>query len=239
MVLEGGKRRRIRSDVPVPYASMLDTISLPKMLVKRGGGAMETVALAKELGFEKGPNQGNFRMRAGAGAIFGFIKTSYNSVALTPLGRLVASPKTEMQARQQGFLNCELYAVLHRRYKGKQLPPPEQLEEELRVLGVAPKATDRARQYFQKSLREVQLIDSDYRLIEPLGDLSPAEYSRAEEQGFDRGLQLPSLLQGPLQELLDRGEKWDEGERAAWLNLWDHAVKFYLMQVKKGELKRP
>jgi hypothetical protein len=102
-------------------------------------------------------SSGTFRTRVGAARSFGLIETNQGRASLTQLGRdALDNSGNERAARVTAFLNVELFRAMYDQSKGTPLPRPPAIERQMAGLGVSPKQTERARQTFVKSARQVR-----------------------------------------------------------------------------------
>src|SRR5205807_238723 len=127
------------------------------------------------------------------------------------------------------FLRVPLYRAIYDSHKGGTLPPPSGLETEMFNLGVVKKATERARQVFQKSAQQAGFLAyGTDRLVlpatggtplpapttPPLGDPKPHDRHKG---GGDGGGGRHPFIEGLLKELPPEGADWATVDRVKWL----------------------
>lgn len=128
----------------------------------------------------------------------------------------------------QAFLNVPLYRQLYNDHKGSRVPGPSALEQEMKILGVAPNQLATARRVFMDSARQAGFFDEvPDRLIEPaiVAAVLPsggepemaASPERADARRVERGgLQHP-LIEGLFTMLPPPGGRFTAQEQARWL----------------------
>ena len=149
---EDGKREQ--STIAFPYLDLDGAVELARAVYNRSGlGTCNVDELAAEM------NQnvsGAFRLKTGTAKIFDLIdKDGKSGFKLSDLGRQIVSAETERAARAESFMRVPLYAAVYEKYRGHMLPPAKALEREMQSLGVSSKQTDKARQAFERSAKQV------------------------------------------------------------------------------------
>jgi hypothetical protein len=220
---------RQQSKIAFPWTDLDNAVRIAKGIHNKGGITLTLDQLAAELGVKvKG---GGFRLMYSAAKMFGLVTLSQGSVTLSDLGRRINDPKGEKAARAEAFLRVPLYRAIYESHKGGTLPPSSGLETEMASLGVVKKATERARQVFQKSAQQAGFFAyGNDRLVEPATGgavTSTANPPRPHEEprpphdrhkgdGGDGGGRHP-FIAGLLKELPPDGADWPTAERVKWL----------------------
>ena len=215
------------STIAFPWSD-LDNAARVAKAVHNKGGTLTLEQLAAELSVAvKG---GGFRLMYAAAKIFGLVTLSQGNVTLTELGRRLNDPKAEKASKSEAFLTVPLYRAIYENHKTGTLPPASGLETEMFNLGVVKKATERARQVFQKSAQQAGFFayGSD-RLVLPATGSVPATPDRqrpVDEQkphdkhkgdGGDDGGGRHPFIAGLLKELPPEGADWPTVDRVKWL----------------------
>lgn len=158
--------KRERSTIQFPYNDLDDAVGVAKAVHANAGVQCTIDQLAAYL--RQSLTSGAFRLRASTAAIFGLTENERGTVRLTDLGRRMADPAQEIEARAEAFLHVPLYGRIYANYKGFTLPPAAALERFMREVGVSPKQTDRARQAFMRSARQAGFfVHGEDRLVRP------------------------------------------------------------------------
>lgn len=166
---QNGAKGRERSSIQFPYGDLNDAIEVVKKMHERGGMTCTLDQLCAWLGHEN-INSGTFRTKVAAARMLGLIETSRDNITMRPLGSQILDPQRQTQAKVSAFLSVPLYREIYTRYKGGMLPKDVGLENEMRMLGVAAKQTDKARQAFQRSAKQAGLFgQGEDRLVLPGG----------------------------------------------------------------------
>jgi hypothetical protein len=116
-----------------------------------------------------------FKTKVYAAAKYGFVETRLDrlsglSVAhLLPLGVQVLDPEQERAARVRGFLNVDLNRAVYLHYRGRPLPPDDEIERFLSDdLGVTSGQLKNARQVLMRAARQAGFFEQGRdRLIAP------------------------------------------------------------------------
>ncbi len=217
------------STIAFPWADLDNAARVANGIHNKGGITLTLEQLAAELGVAvKG---GGFRLMYAAAKTFGLVTLNQGSVTLTDLGRRINDPKAEKAARAEAFLTVPLYHAIFESHKGGTLPPSSGLETEMFNLGVVKKATERARQVFQKSAQQAGFFayGTDRLVLPATGGIpvnAPDRPRQADEQkpldkqhkgdGGDGGGRHP-FIAGLLKELPAEGADWPTAERVKWL----------------------
>jgi hypothetical protein len=196
-------------------------------IYKAGGSSLQLEQLAAELNVKvKG---GGFRLMVSAARIFGFVTLSQGNVTLTDLGRRVNDAKDAKAAKSEAFLRVPLYRAIYDLYKGTALPPASGLEAEMANLGVVKKATERARQVFQKSAQQAGFFayGTDRLVLPATGGQTPNPERQTppedrkphdrQKGGGDGGDGRHPFIAGLLKELPPEGADWPTVDRVKWL----------------------
>ncbi|CAN5178192.1 hypothetical protein BH09PSE2_BH09PSE2_19410 [soil metagenome] len=241
-------QRRERSLIEFPYNDLDDAVELARAVWRSGGESSESDRVAAKL--NQTTTSGSFRMKVSTARHFGVIETERGGTfRLTDIGRSIVDPDQETEARTEAFLAVPLYAKIYEKFKGRLLPPPQGLEQEMAALGVSRKQTDKARQAFDRSARQAGFFDSgENRLVRPthagrstleaIPDDRP-EFSRQEQatpptRGALAADRHP-LIEGLLQKLPVEGSDWSINDRLKWLRL--AASAFDLLYEGEGEIR--
>ena len=166
-------------------------------------------------------------------------------VTLTPLGRRIADPAAEPNARADAFLHVPLYQRIFEAHDGYTLPGPGPLERFMRDTGVSPKQTGKARQAFMRSARQAGFFaHGEDRLVRPsFPDVPPGtrpiEPPKEKGKGASGGGgDLPPrhpLIEGMFQSLPENGQPWTLDEAADWLHAAAYNLRF--AYKLKGKIK--
>jgi hypothetical protein len=227
----GADGDRLVSTIAFPWADLDNAVRVAKAIYKVGGTSLTLEQLAAEL--KVAVKGGGFRLMYSAAKTFGLVTLSQGNVTLTDLGRTINDPKAEPAARAEAFLRVPLYRALYDIYKGgTPLPPASGLEAEMFKLGVVKKATERARQVFQKSAQQAGFFKyGTEKLVMPVataagtGTPEPqrqpegqrhAEPHKGDHGGGGGGGRHP-FIAGLLKELPAEGADWPTGDRVKWL----------------------
>src|SRR5438132_2853701 len=182
----GSEGERQLSTIAFPWADLDNAVRVARGVYNKGGTSLKLEQLAAELGVKV--SGGGFRLMYSAAKIFGLVTLGQGTVTLTELGRKVNDPNDQRQkaAKAEAVLTVPLYRALYESYKGGgALPPPSGLEAEMHKLGVVKKATERARQVFQKSAQQAGFFAyGTDRLVLPAtgGPATPDRPRPADEQ---------------------------------------------------------
>ncbi len=237
-----------RSSISFPYMALDAAEEVARAVWERSSTqSCPAEQLAAEM---KQTISGAFRVKTAAARVFGLIdKDGRSAYKLTDLGRRIVQPGGERRARVEAFLAVPLYSKIYENHKGRLLPPAKALEEEMRVLGVSSKQTDRARQALERSARIACFFESgEGRLVMPKlengGEPAaiqaaaplPTPPIAAAPTGDDK-LALIKMLVARLPDQLTN-DKLAQWLRAAEVNLrWSHNVdgEINIEVVKRDE----
>lgn len=226
---DGERRKNERSLIEFPYGDLDSSINLVRALYNTAGTSAEHEQLAAQLGLVA--SAGGYRARLSPARMFGFITVEKGRVFLTEEGEAVLEPLREAAARAEAFLKVPLYQALYEKFKGKPLPPPRGLENEIVKLGVSSKQADRARQVFEKSADQAGFMAfGKDRLVKPNIDKSSFASNGAkilenkDETNSSRGSKNETIKENnysfliPLLERIpSQGTSWDYKDRVKWL----------------------
>ena len=242
---ESGEGERTVSTIGFPWADLDNAARVAKAVHTVGGTSLtqEQVAAAVDVSVKSG----GFRMLTSAARMFGLVTpVQGNVISLTPLGRRFNDAKDEKAARADAFLTVPLYKAIFEKYKGGVLPPAAALETEMFNLGVVRKATERARQVFQKSAQQAGFFAyGNDRLVAPATggqqrtDPQPHESKQPERPrgtGGDGGGGRHPFIEGLLKELPAEGADWPTPDRVKWLKA---AAMLFDFIYKSGDHGRP
>lgn len=224
--------KRERSTIQFPYNDLDDAMAIAKAVHDNAGLECTVDQLAAYV--KQSITSGAFRVRLSTAATFGLTENERGNVKLTDLGRYIADPAKEAEARAEAFMRVPLYARIYDNYKGFTLPPAAALEKFMREVGVSSKQTDRARQAFVRSARQAgYFAHGEDRLVRPAGPgTKPIVTKPAEERpssdgkngqgggggdGGDNGLD--PLIGALVKKLPKPGSDWSLSERVVWLKM--------------------
>ncbi|CAN5819864.1 hypothetical protein BH23ACT12_BH23ACT12_02060 [soil metagenome] len=216
--------RRTKSAIPFPYSGLAEAEKAVKHVAGSGGVCLPE-QLAAWLGHSK-LNSGAFRNKVAAGKLFGALKASRNSIALTELGRRLADGQDLQQARVEAFLAVPLYRMLFQSHRGKKMPGPMGLELEMLKLGVSRKQVKAARQVFVRSAEQAGMFDAERtQMVLPKGTGFPAP---AGEQTLApvNPSRYPLVVEVILQQAPWEGD-WTEQAFDSWADLLIHASRVH------------
>jgi hypothetical protein len=216
------------STIGFPWADLENATRVAKAIHKVGGTTLTQEQLGAEL--EVNIKAGGFRMLTSSAKMFGLVTGSSN-LTLTPLGRRLNDTKEEKAAKAEAFLTVPLYRAIYDKYKGGILPPAAALETEMFNLGVVRKATERARQVFQKSALQAGFFGyGNDRLVMPATGVAhptpqnghpqpedPKLPDRHKIGGDGGGGGRHPFIEGLLKELPSEGADWPTPDRVKWL----------------------
>lgn len=222
-----GADSRERSTIQFPYNDLDDAADLAKVIYSNAGGECTLDQLAGYLG--QSMTSGAFRLRVSNAATFGLTENERGEVRLTSLGRRIADPAQEADARVEAFLIVPLYLRIFENYKGFTLPGPAALEKFMRDVGVSSKQTGKARQAFMRSAKQAGFFaHGEDRLVRPAGPgTKPIEKPKGEQKkeddkrrngGSDSGGPTDPLIQALIEKLPAQGP-WSADERINWLKM--------------------
>jgi hypothetical protein len=223
----GADGERQYSTIAFPWADLDNAMRVAKGVYEKGGTTLQLEQLAAEL--KVAVKGGGFRLMYSAAKTFGLVTLSQGNVTLTDLGRRLNNVKDEKAVKAEAFLAVPLYRAIYDLYKGVTLPPPAALEAEMFKLGVVKKATERARQVFQKSAQQAGFFAyGTDKLVMPTTGAQPpsSDRPRAPEDpkpadrhkgGDDGGNGRHPFIAGLLKELPPEGDDWPTADRVKWL----------------------
>lgn len=221
----GAEGERQQSKIAFPWADLDNAVRVAKGIHNKGGITLTLEQLAAEL--DVAVKGGGFRLMYSAAKTFGLVTLNQGNVTLTDLGRRINDPKAEPAAKADAFLTVPLYRAIYESHKSGTLPPSSGLETEMASLGVVKKATERARQVFQKSAQQAGFLAyGTDRLVlpatggTPLVTPPPADPKPRDphkgDGGGDGGGRHP-YIEGLLKTLPTEGADWPTAERVKWL----------------------
>jgi hypothetical protein len=222
-----------RSKIVFPYGDLDDGIEVVKPIYNRGGSSATFDQLADWMNHDN-VNSGAFRVKIASARIFGLVLVDKDNVTLTPLGRDINDPNTEIAGRAKAFLQVPLYRKIFDTYKGGPLPSKDaDLEKVIESFGVASKQAKRARQTFQRSAEQAKVFNEKKdRLVLPAG--VSLDSSKAPDGGASRKMETPNvfisssgelspLIAALIEELPTTGE-WSRDERDFWARIFLRTV---------------
>ena len=230
-------RKNDRSTIEFPYSDLDSAVEIAKAISTNAGTACTLDQLAAYL---KKAVSGPFRVRLSNARMFGITANERGQVQLTPLGRQIADPATELQARADAFLSVELYKTLYEKYRNFTLPGPKGLEQEMVSLGVATNQSDKARQAFMRSAKQSGFFaHGEDRLVKPSFGATPltrpvetaTDGKSKDKKGNGDGDEPPldPLLRGLVDRLPPADSDWSLENRVKWLqtaaNIFDLIYK--------------
>lgn len=248
-VEDSAEGERLISTIAFPWSDLDNAVRVAKGVYKVGGTTLQLEQLAAELNVAvKG---GGFRLMYGSAKTFGLVSLGQGNVTLTELGQRLNDPKNEKAAKAEAFLTVPLYRAIFDKYKAGALPPNTALETEMFNLGVVRKATERARQVFQKSAQQAGFFTyGNDRLVMPAtGGTAQQERQRPNEDrprddqrkhddgsGDGGGGGRHPFIAGLLKELPPEGQEWAMQDRVKWLKA---AAMLFDFIYKSGDTGRP
>lgn len=226
----GGSGRE-RSLIAFPYNDLDDAVEIAKAIHEHAGISCSLTQLAAYAG--QSVSSGAFRLRVSNASTFGLTENERREVRLTPLGRMVADPAREPQARVDSFLYVPLYRRIFEHHDGYTLPGAAPLERFMREIGVSSKQTGKARQAFMRSARQAGFFaHGEDRLVRPSfpggsPGTRPIEPSAngedAKKTGGGSGSDLPpldGLILALVKKLPPAGTAdWKAADRIMWLQM--------------------
>jgi hypothetical protein len=222
---------RERSSIEFPYNDLDDAVEIAKAIHAHAGVSCSLTQLAAYV--DQSVSSGAFRLRVSNASTFGLTENERRQVRLTPLGRSIADPAQEPQARVDSFLHVPLYRRIFELHDGYTIPGPAPLERCMRELGVSPKQTGKARQAFKRSAQQAGFFaHGEDRLVRPsfpIGapgprPIEPVDYDGKGETKVGGGgggdqTDIDPIIRGLLARLPKSGDVWPETERKLWLDL--------------------
>jgi len=231
---EGSKYER--SSIEFPYGDLNDAVGIAQAIQRNAGTSCSLSQLAA---FAGAPiSSGAFRLRVSNARIYGLTENARREVILTPLGRRIADPVAEANARVDAFLHVPLYRQIFEHHDGYTLPGAGPLERFMRDAGVAPKQTGKARQAFMRSARQADFFaHGEDRLVRPSFPDTPGTRpidppagngDRNKPGGADGSGGPPRhpLIEGMFQSLPANGQPWTLDEAADWLHAAAYNLRF-------------
>ena len=222
--------RRERSTIEFPYGDLDSAMGLPQKVYERGGDSCQLAELAAALGHS--PSGGAFRSRLSAARTFGLLSHERGQVHLTPLGRRIADPEQERDAKAEAFLSVALYRKIYDKYLGYQLPPTTGLERQMVEFGVAPKQADKARQAFLRSAQQAGFFETGSdRLVKPASTgpstrpISQTSKQAADETRPEEKTDLDPVIAGLIDKLPKPGSIWPIEQRKLWLLILENSFQ--------------
>ena len=221
----GSTHRRVRhgrSTITFPYIPLQDVVEMTQMVERRGGNC-KIDDLAVDLNQQK--TSGAFRGRTSAGRLFGAVEVVRQDVSLTELGMRMCSPDTEADALADAFLTVPLYRKLYDKYAGAKLPPNDEVEADIRRMGVVTGQTAKARQVFIRSAEAAGYFSSGHDRLSrpsagsiaatPVGAPAPEKprASRAEAVSMAEN----PLIRGLVAKLPAEDQPFTPKQRQRWL----------------------
>jgi hypothetical protein len=153
-----------------------------------------------------------------------------DNVTLTPLGRDINDPQTEVTARAKAFLTVPLYLKIFNTYKGGPLPKDTDLEAVVESFGVPAKQAKRARQTFQRSAEHAKVFNERKdRLVLPPGvslDSTTLNGSASRKMETPQTATIPSgdlnpMISVLLKSLPPIGSEWSRDAREQWMRIFE------------------
>ncbi|MGH6822463.1 MAG: hypothetical protein ACREC4_03065 [Methylocella sp.] len=236
-----GDEKRERSTIQFPYNDLDDAVTIAKAVHENAGISCTIDQLAAYV--KNSLTSGAFRLRVSTASTFGLTDNARSEVRLTPLGRRIADPSQEAEAKVEAFLSVPLYVRIYDNYRGFTLPGAAALEKFMREVGVSSKQTGKARQAFMRSARQARFFDQgEDRLVRPASPgTKPIEEPKPEPgknpdatRGGDGGPPHHPLIDGLFQSLPRQGENWTLEEAADWLQA--AAYNFRIVYKLKGTI---
>jgi hypothetical protein len=234
-----------RSSIEFPYGDLDDAVGIARAIQSNAGTSCSLSQLAAIIG--SSISSGTFRLRVSNARVYGLTENAHREVTLTPLGRRIADPVAEPNARADAFLHVPLYRRIFEAHDGYTLPGPGPLERFMREAGVSPKQTGKARQAFMRSARQAGFFaHGEDRLVRPsfpdapgtrpINASSGSEDNKSKNGsgggGGDR-TDIDPIIKGLLARLPKSGDVWPDSERKLWLELL--AGSFKLIYKDKTE----
>lgn len=237
--VQNKKRTRIVSKYSFPYYDLETCIGVATALHDRAGGKANMAQLASFLG-HKDETSGAFRAKVWGAQIFGLANIKGRTVTITPLGEQLASVRTGIQRDKrlaEAFLNVPLFKEVFTRYEDSTLPSTrEGLKKSLQSnFGVPSTVLSPALKTLEASAEHAGFKREDpNRLIHPVpaglmeaGDIPKSTGEDAESHTLQTNARtdIHPAINGFLQELPSKDERWTEGERERWINAFTAMVK--------------
>lgn len=239
-----GKKQRAKSAIQFPYGDLDSAVEVVKAIHPRGNEC-RLAQLAVWMGHED-VDSGAFRSRLATARIFGLIEVGGGAVTLTPLGRSLADPSREEDARVNAFLTVPLYRGIFEQYDGYMLPKDIGLENDIVRLGVPPKQKVKARQALQRSAEQAGLFEAGKEHLVlpsgygkattrpvPDGTSSPSQGPKTDQRrgqdgdGSDVALpEVPPAIRGLLSLLPKPGAKWSPMQQDRWVGALVQVLDF-------------
>lgn len=222
---------REKSAIGFAYEDLSSALRLAEAAYNTFGGKCSVSQLAAKL--QATPTSGAFRLKVGAGRLFGVLGGTGPTVTVTGLG-VDALDQGNTGARADAFLNVPLHRSLYDEFSSKSLPDDAGLEVRIRQLGVSTKQVTTARQVFMRSAEQAGFFaHGRTRLVLPprgtvlngAGSDASAEDSPADRSEVPDIMKHP-LIQGLLAVLPEPGTEFPEEERQLWLKTLDMNLSF-------------
>jgi hypothetical protein len=225
---QAAKPKRIVSEIAFPYGDLEDALRIAQTLHARFGYNCEPDQLAAQMGTDT--KHSGFRVQLASARIFGAVDVGRGSVSLTELGARLADEQTEREARVEAFLHVPLYGRLYEAFRGRRLPGPGGLENEMKILGVSPRQLTKARVAFQRSAEQAGFFASGTdRLVRPANVPAPSATVSGDDPMSAQDQPIPNdydiiglgglhpLLVGLIRTIPREGEPFSPKRQRQWL----------------------
>jgi hypothetical protein len=250
---EEPKSKREISTIAFPYVDLQEAIAVARAMLDRGGSAMERDQMAAALGLAT--VSGTFNNKMSAARMFGLIDNAQGRYLLTDLGFEILDPARAPAAMIEAFLSVPLYRRTYEEFRGRQLPPrPLGLEQAFVNFGVSAKQKDKARHAFDRSARTANFYPTpgEDRLVAPViapfAGKADSDSVVPSEPEAKNGAPIPTptpapaaremhpFIEGLLDELPSKGQKWALDEQAHWLRAAAQIFRLLYKDEAGGEI---
>ena len=219
---------RGRSTIAFPYLHLHGCLEIADGVRTLGVDACEWDQLAAHTG--NSGKSGTFRQKMLAARVFGLLSYKSAEVKLTHAGQRALDQETAKAGRVEAFLSVPLFREMYEKLKGRDMPPPTAIEQQMQMLGVAPKQTLRARQVFIRSARDAGFFEinanrmtkpsvSNTKDLDGSKNQSGSGKERPDGAGYDP-LEIPPphpLIAALLDQMPAAGTKWEQARCVMWL----------------------
>jgi len=237
------RKSRTVSKYSFPYYDLETCIGIAATLHDRAGGKANMSQLAPYAG-HKDEFSGAFRSKVWSTQMFGLVSIKGPNVTITPLGEQLASSRTGIQRDKrlaEAFLNVPLFREVFKRYENSTLPSTrEGIKESLQKnFGVPASIVSTAVKTLELSAVQAGFKREDSnRLVHPVpaGLMEPevpsnmldedVEIVKKTRQGSVAFVDtVHPAINGFLQALPSKEQRWTESERERWINAFNAMIK--------------
>jgi hypothetical protein len=150
---------RQRWSISFPYVDLGAAFTLAQAIHGHAGhGSCSEDELAAWT--EQSAKSSGFREQIRAAKMAWLVEGDADALKLSEIGRAIADPDQDRQARARAFLAVPLFKDVYEKYRGTILPPAAALERDMVGLGVPEKQKDLARQVLERSAEQAGFFEN-------------------------------------------------------------------------------